>query len=160
MGMSATPSKKFWSKEPCWGALLSGTGLPLERREMAKGKEVVCSSAHPVWEAAAVHFTEIPRAFGLPRGGGASRDPFTLEGPGYKAFMLNFLAPTAPQDPRAKCHPTLPAPASHPCTELGPREIYASQSSQNLGSQRPGCVGSLRKGCSGGLGKARLAGLP
>jgi len=106
-----------------------------------------------------VHFSEIPCAFGLLCMWGVSRDPFTSEDPGYKAFTLNLPAPTAPQDPVPSATPPSLLPPHTPALSRAP-EIYASQSSQHLRSRRPGCVGSLRKGCSGGLGKACLAGLP
>lgn len=93
-------------------------------------------------------------------GGGerVSRDPFPLEGPGYKAFMLSFPAPTAPQDPAPSATPPSLLPTHAPVLSRAPRRSVPLEQPK-LRNRSPGSVGAWRKGCSGGLGKACLAGL-
>ena len=60
-----------------------------------------------------------------------------FEGPGWKALILNLLAPTAPHPhsspkPCTKCHPRLHCSHLTLCAGPGPSVVWASWSSQDL----------------------------
>lgn len=85
-----------------------------------------------------------------------SRDPFPLEGPEYKAFVLSSGSHSSPRQ-RTKCPPPT-APDARSCAEPGPQEICASRTAEISGTEALGVWALGGKAALEGWGRPALQG--